>query len=538
MGIMDNIGSIGIGAIGILTLLTLAWLFSNNKANIPYRIIGWGLSLQFIFALVILRDDIWGYIGLFVLGSLVIVYNYSYSSSKSDEASNPIFQALAPIATFSLIGLIVYYLGSLVNIKALLAILFLLKFFKNLLDQRVINSLIISVGITFMISNEYSGLMLFNVFSDGVKSFLDLSTYGASFMFGSLTDGDRFGFLFAISALPTIIFFGGFISVLYYLGIMQRVIEAMGRFMRWSMGTSGAESLSCSANVFVGQTEAPLLIKPYLSDMTKSELFTIMTGGFATIAGGVLAAYIMFGIHPGHLIAASLMSAPAAMLVSKIMFPETEETVTGSDEIKMPDIKTGDNVIEAATNGITDGLRLAVNVGAMLIGFIALVAVIDISLNFIDRYIDGAIFAGEWYNYTGKGMSPAVGEFAGYFPGSLQTFFGNILRPLAFLMGVPWQDSMHIANLLGIKLSLNEFVSYATLGTYISNGDLDPKSIIIASYALCGFANFSSIGIQIGGLSAIAPERKSDLAAIGLRAMFAGAIASWITATVAGVLLS
>ena len=168
------------------------------------------------------------------------------------------------------------------------------------------------------------------------------------------------------------------------------------------------------------------------------------------------------------------MSAPAAMLVSKIMFPETEETVTGSDEIKMPDIKTGDNVIEAATNGITDGLRLAVNVGAMLIGFIALVAVIDISLNFIDRYIDGAIFAGEWYNYTGKGMSPAVGEFAGYFPGSLQTFFGNILRPLAFLMGVPWQDSMHIANLLGIKLSLNEFVSYATLGTYISNGNLDP----------------------------------------------------------------
>ena len=296
MGIMDNIGSIGIGAIGILTLLTLAWLFSNNKANIPYRIIGWGLSLQFIFALVILRDDIWGYIGLFVLGSLVIVYNYSDSSSKSDEASNPIFQALAPIATFSLIGLIVYYLGSLVNIKALLAILFLLKFFKNLLDQRVINSLIISVGITFMISNEYSGLMLFNVFSDGVKSFLDLSTYGASFMFGSLTDGDRFGFLFAISALPTIIFFGGFISVLYYLGIMQKVIEAMGRFMRWSMGTSGAESLSCSANVFVGQTEAPLLIKPYLSDMTKSELFTIMTGGFATIAGGVLAAYIMLSL--------------------------------------------------------------------------------------------------------------------------------------------------------------------------------------------------------------------------------------------------
>ena len=538
MGILHNLESIGVGIIGIITLLLLAWLFSNNKSNVPYRIIGWGLTLQFIFALVILRDDVWGYIGLFILGALIIVYNFSDSQKSNENNDKSLLSIIAPIIIFSCIGFLIYFLDSLINIKALLLVLFVLKLFKNLIDQRVINSLIISAGVTFMVANEYSGLMLFNVFSDGVKSFLDLSTYGASFMFGSLTDGDRFGFLFAISALPTIIFFGGFISVLYYLGIMQKAIEGMGRFMRWSLGTSGAESLSCSANVFVGQTEAPLLIKPYLKDMTKSELFTIMTGGFATIAGGVLAAYIMFGIHPGHLIAASLMSAPAAMLVSKIMYPETKETVTGAAEISMPNIKTGDNVIEAATNGITDGLRLAVNVGAMLIGFIALVAVIDISLNFIDTYIDGKLFNGEWYSYTGKGLSPATGEYAGYFPGSLQTFFGNILRPLAFLMGVPWKDSMHIANLLGIKLSLNEFVSYATLGTYINNGELDPKSIIIASYALCGFANFSSIGIQIGGLSAIAPERKSDLAAIGLKAMFAGAIASWITATVAGVLLS
>jgi CNT family concentrative nucleoside transporter len=246
------------------------------------------------------------------------------------------------------------------------------------------------------------------------------------------------------------------------------------------------------------------------------------------------------------------MSAPAALVVGKIVFPEKEQSQTGG-EVKMPDIKVGDNAIEAAANGITDGLKLAVNVGAMLIGFIALIAVIDVLLNWLDSLIDGRLLVwldahGGWVGalrqgvgtrveYGAGGMSPAVAEYVGFFPGSLQTLFGTVLRPLAWLMGVPWADADKVGNLLGIKLSLNEFVAYGTLGNYIQENVLSERAVIISTYALCGFANFSSIGIQIGGISAVAPGRKADLAKLGLKAMFGGAIASWLTATIAGILL-
>jgi CNT family concentrative nucleoside transporter len=344
--------------------------------------------------------------------------------------------------------------------------------------------------------------------------------------------------------LPTIVFFGGFMAVLYHLGVMQKVIEAVSRFMRWTIGTSGAETLSCSANIFVGQTEAPLLIRPFLPEMTKSELLTIMVGGFATIAGGVLAGYIALGVPAGHLVAATVMSAPAALVVGKIIYPEKEHSQTAGD-VELPDIEVGSNVIEAAAGGITDGLKLAVNVGAMLLGFIALIAVLDVMMNFVDSLIDGRLLPallpgrgfGQVVTYSAGGMSPVTSEFTGIFPGSLQTFFGTLLRPLAWLLGVPWADAAKVGNLLGIKLSLNEFVSYGTLGSYIQNEELSERAIVIATYALCGFANFSSIGIQIGGLSALAPERRSDLAKVGLKAMFGGALASWLTATIAGMLL-
>jgi CNT family concentrative nucleoside transporter len=336
--------------------------------------------------------------------------------------------------------------------------------------------------------------------------------------------------------LPTIIFFGGFMSVLYYWGIMQKVIESLSRFMRWTLGTSGAETLSCSANVFVGQTEAPLLIKPFLNKMTNSELLTIMVGGFATIAGGVLAGYIAMGVPAGHLVAASVMSAPAALVIGKIIFPEKEHSETAGD-VALPQIDVGSNTIEAASNGITDGLKLAVNVGAMLIGFIALIAVVDVFLNWMDWLIDYKVLDGIYMSYSTSGMSPVSGEYIGYFPGSLQTFFGTILKPLAYLMGVPWDNAHLVGNLLGIKLSLNEFVAFGTLGNYIETGVLSERAMIISTYALCGFANFSSIGIQLGGISAIAPSRKTDLAKIGLKAMFGGALASWLTATIAGILI-
>ena len=270
--------------------------------------------------------------------------------------------------------------------------------------------------------------------------------------------------------------------------------------------------------------------------MTRSELCTIMVGGFATIAGGVLAGFIAFGIPAGHLIAASVMSAPAALVMGKIIFPEKEHSQTAGD-VKMPDVDVGGNVIEAATSGISDGLKLALNIGAMLIGFIALIAVVDVVLRFFDGLIDGRLLGGTYVTYAASGMSPVTGEFQGFVPGSLQTLFGTILRPLAWLMGVPWADASRVGNLLGVKLSLNEFVAYATLGGYLEENLISERAATISTFALCGFANFSSIGIQIGGISALAPERRSDLAKVGLKAMFGGALASWMTATIAGILL-
>ncbi len=540
-----NLTSVG----GMLTLLGIAWLLSNKKQNIKLKPVFWGISLQFLFAVIILREDYWSFIGMIVLGLLIITYLL-----HSDNNTTIMHLILAACISL-IIGYIVILTSQYIsNFSGYLIIVWVvLGIFNSLTEKRVIfgkyiSVLVIICGISFLISHQYYGQVIFNAFSNKVSAFLQLSDYGAKFLFANLSESEYFftgsdstwpgfGFQFAFKVLPTIIFFGGFMSVLYYLGIMQKVIESMSRFMRWTIGTSGAETLSCSANIFVGQTEAPLLIKPFLAKMTNSELLTIMVGGFATIAGGVLAGYIAFGIPAGHLIAASVMSAPAALVIGKIIFPETEHSETAGD-VELPDISVGDNVVEAATNGITDGLKLAVNVGAMLIGFIALIAVVDVFLNFLDSIIDGRLFASnEYYKYAASGMSPVSGEFAGYFPGSLQTLFGSSLKYLAFLMGVPWENASDVGNLLGIKLSLNEFVAFGTLGNYINSEILSDRAIIISTYALCGFANFSSIGIQIGGISAIAPNRKSDLAKIGFKAMLGGAIASWLTATIAGILL-
>ncbi len=537
-----------IGVLGILALLGLAWAMSYHRREVKLRIVLWGLGLQFLFAVIILRQDFWSFVGMSAFAGLVAVYLLRRDPANPDRT--PIMvAALLTVAAGA--GVAVVWAGSIAASAGAGASLLVLvvnskfKFARRL--QAPLGVLLVVCCVAWLIASGTYGQMIFAAFSEKVAAFLGLSDYGARFLFGNLADPryffpggaaswPGFGFQFAFKVLPTILFFGGFMAVLYYLGIMQKMIEAMARFMRWTVGTSGAETLSCTANIFVGQTEAPLLIKPFLRDMTRSELLTIMVGGFATIAGGVLAAYIAMGIPAGHLIAASVMSAPAALLVGKIIYPETEHSVTAGDVV-MPEIKSGSNVIEAASNGITDGLKLAVNVGAMLVGFIALIAVIDVGLSWIDGLVDGTLRGGEWVAYTASGMSPVVGEYLGVVPGSLQTLFGTILSPLAWLMGVPWADADKVGNLLGIKLSLNELVAYGVLGSYFSEGVISEKAMIISTYALCGFANFSSIGIQIGGIAAVAPERRTDLAQLGLKAMFGGAIASWLTATIAGMLL-
>jgi CNT family concentrative nucleoside transporter len=540
-----------VSIIGLLALLMIAWSLSYHRNDIKFKPIIWGIGLQLLFAMIILREDYWSFIGMGILGLLLI--SYLFQKDDKELGSNWVSMVIILVSSF-ILGVVFYYIEGILTgfngyfiIFSLLFLLFNARFLKVQNIQRFVNSAFFIAGIVYLITHGLYGKVVFTSFSDGIAYFLSLSDYGATFLFGNLANGAHFftgpdagwpgfGFQFAFKVLPTIIFFGGFMSILYYFGVMQKVVSAISKFMRWTIGTSGAETLSCSANIFVGQTEAPLLIKPFLDRMTKSELTTVMVGGFATIAGGVLAGFISMGIDAGHLVAASVMSAPAALVIGKIIFPEKEHSQTAGD-VELPDIKVGGNAVEAAANGITDGLKLAVNVGAMLIGFIAIIAVIDVTLNWIDLLIDGKLLNGEYVKYAGVGLSPATGEFVGYFPGSLQTLFGTILKPLAFVMGVPWNEAHYVGNLLGIKVSLNEFVGYTTMSNYISDGLITERAIIISTYALCGFANFSSVGIQIGGISALAPKRKTDLAKIGLKAMMGGALASWLTATIAGILI-
>lgn len=575
-----------ISILGLFSLLFIAWLLSYHKRKINIKQIFWGIGLQFLFAVIILKNDVWSFIGMGILGTLIITFILKDINKKPGGG----WRLLTVVVFICIIfGTGFYYLGNYLGGKyigyvlGLIVLLIFLNiicayliqkysdlkipeiypilsffpkwqtirttFFKwNIPIQKYTGVLLIIGGIAYLITNSLNGPKIFDSLSSNIAFFLSLSDYGAEFLFGNLVQQKYFhpspdafwpgfGFQFAFKVLPTIIFFGGLMSVLYYFGIMQVIIEALSKFMRWTIGTSGAETLSCTANIFVGQTEAPLLIKPFLDNMTRSELLTIMVGGFATIAGGVLAGYIAMGIPPGHLIAASVMAAPSALIIGKIIYPELQHSQTAGD-LKLPDIKVGSNPIEAATNGIIDGMKLAMNVGAMLIGFIALIAVADLILNVLDSWIDGSKFiGGKYYEYPSSGMSPASGEYSGFFPGSLRTFFGTVLRPIAFLMGVSWKEAALVGNLIGIKLSLNEFVAYGTLTSYMQDGVLSQRAVIISTYALCGFANFASIGIQIGGISAISPKRKTDLAKIGLKAMFGGAIVSMITATIAGILL-
>ena len=529
---------------GLIALMFLAYLMSNNKRLIPWRVIFWGVGLQLLFATIILTDNVVSFIGMFIFFTWIIVYVFWSTLLKVNGLIKQVSSVLAITAGSAITTFIFYYLDS-VGIAIWVLILTVVWIIVNAWQKKH-QFQPYAVGILFtnalgiLINEQIYGKIIFHAFSQKVDGFLRLTDLGTSFLFGGIVGPEfqqTWGFQFAFGVLPTIIFFASFMSILYYLGIMQKVVEALAKFMQWTLGTSGAETLSCSANIFVGQTEAPLLIKPFLDKMTLSELLTVMVGGFATIAGGVLAGYIRLGIDAGHLIAASVMAAPAALVIGKIIFPETEHSETAGD-VKIPEGTKATNLLDATAIGVTDGLKLAVNVGAMLIAFIALIGLVDVILNWADKLIDGNLLKGQYVEYSSVGFSPNKGEYTGIFPGSIKTLFGTLLRPVAWIMGVSWQYADEVGNLLGIKIALNEFVAYATLAKDISAHALDPRSETIATFALCGFANFSSIGIQIGGISAIAPGRRSDLAKVGLKAMFGGAIATAMTATIAGALIS
>ena len=401
-----------IGIIGIVVLLGIAFAMSNNRRKLDWRLIFWGLSLQLLFALFILKTPI----------------------------GQPFFGAVDVV----------------------------------------------------------------------IKKLLSFSDAGSDFLFKSFSTGVVEAPLmnFAFRVLPTIIFFSSLMAILYYLGIMQKIVKGIAWIMERTLKTSGAETLSVSANIFVGQTEAPLMIRPFVKGLTQSEIMAIMVGGFATVAGGVMAIYVKIlsdvpGIA-GHLMAASIMSAPAAMVVAKIIYPETKVAATGDDDTVHVE-KIDDNAMEALARGATSGLQLALNVAAMLIAFVALIAMVNALLSFVGV--------------------------------TLQEILGFIFKPLAWTMGVPWEEAGIMGTLMGEKLVLTELIAYADLSELRNTGGISDRTAIIASYALCGFANFASIGIQIGGLGGIAPSRRKDFAKLALKAMFGGALASWLTATIAGILI-
>ena len=403
----------------------------------------------------------------------------------------------------------------LIGILGILAILGIACLLSN--NRKKIKLRIVVIGISlqiffgiFILVTPF-GKPLFSSFDSMIKKLLSFSQDGSSFLFSSFIDGKMHPAVinFAFYVLPTVIFFSALMSVLYHTGLMQKVIKFIAIIMQKTMKTSGSETTSIAANIFVGQTEAPLVIKPFISRMTNSELMAVMTGGFATVAGGVMAIYVgMLANIPGiagHLMAASIMSAPAALVIAKIIYPETDNSNI-NNKIEINTSKSDENILEALGNGATDGLKLAANIAAMLIAFVAMISLANYMLNLMGT--------------------------------SLENILGYIFMPLAFLMGAPWSESKILGSLMGQKLVLTELIAYANLSNMeIGVNGISEKTAIIASYALCGFANFASIGIQLGGIGSIAPERKKDLAKLVTKAMFGGALASWLTATVAGILI-
>ena len=406
----------------------------------------------------------------------------------------------------------------LLGIVLILGVSFLMSNNRKAINYRTVGvGLLMQVLLAVFILKTETGQNLFQWLGDSINTLLGQADKGAQFVFGSLVNRDlmikAFGpgndYIFFFKVVPTIIFVSVLVNMFYHLGVLQRVVSFIGKGVHWLMGVSGAEALSNVASTFVGQVEAQIMIKPYLKNMTNSELMASMTGSFACIAGGVMAVYISLGVPAAYLLAASLMAAPGALVISKIMFPETEKSET-EGEVKLELSKTHANLVDAIAAGASEGLKVGMNVIAMLIGFIALIALVDLGLGHI----------GAWINY------PEL---------SMNTILGKVFSVFAFAMGVPAQDIEVAGALMGKKMVVNEFVAY--LDMVHLKATLDPKTIAITSFALCGFANFSSVAIQIGGIGELAPSRRSDLAKLGFKALVAGTLASYLSATLAVLLL-
>ena len=488
-----------ISAFGLLAMIGIAWLMSSNHKKFPLRVVVGGLALQLIFALLILQTGpgktTFGVIGDVFTNMISHVDAGSrFMFGMNRELEVPVEVSGEPHQTHFRV-----WETPKQDIQDLV---------ESIRGKKGVVT--ITVGQTaqdFDLSADDWEQQLREWFHVAIGSFRD----------GQFPRTKQLLSSFAFGVLPTIIFFSSLMSMLYYLGIMQKVVAFFAWIMRSTLGTSGAETLSAAANVFVGQTEAPLVIRPYVSKMTQSELMAVMVGGFATIAGGVLAAYVSFGIDAGHLVTASVISAPAALLIAKVMQPETEHSLT-MGEVELHVEEKESNLIGAAASGATAGMKLAINVAAMLIAFLAIIAMFNAIIG----------WTGEWFGYVATADRWTLEKGLSY-----------CFWPLAWLMGIPAVDCGKAGELLGTKMVANEFVAYLQLGEMIGTGKetLSPRTVTILTYALCGFANFGSIGIQLGGIGGVAPSRRGDLAKLGLRAMFGGTLAAFMTACIAGILI-
>jgi CNT family concentrative nucleoside transporter len=464
------------GLIGFVAIMGIAYAMSTNRKAIKWRPVAWGLGLQIVIAIFVLK-------GREIAAAFAVI-----APPLEQWGAALIFIAVAILVTQA--AKLLPPGGSRNGLWGVFAVVSLFLFLAyNLLAY------------------------LFETMKHVVNGLIGYTQEGSKFVFGTLGAQDSsLGFIFATQVLPTIIFIASIFAILYYVGVMQVVVKFFAKVMTRFLGVSGAESTSVAASIFMGQTEAPLTIRPFLPDMTRSELMTVMTAGMAHISGGIMAAYVLVAkIDVIHLLTAVIMTAPGAIMMAKLIVPEEEKPLTGGDvEVVVPQQDV--NVIDAAGRGAIEGLHLSLNVAGMLIAFIALVALV----NGIFGYVHGAVW---------------------WFPASLDIVFGWIFRPIAWAMGVSWADSFTVGNLLGTRMVLNEFVAFVKLGEPGVRSSLNPRSVVITTYALCGFANFSSIAIQIGGIGSLAPTRRGDLARLGLRAMIAGTLANFLTATIAGILL-
>jgi CNT family concentrative nucleoside transporter len=418
----------------------------------------------------------------------------------------------------------------LIGILLILGIAFFMSNNRKAINYRlVVSGLGIQALLAVFILRVPLGQRLFAALGAAVTKVLDFSNKGADFVFGILVNGKRLdevfgmgsGFIFIFKILPTIIFVSVLVSIAYHIGLMQRIVSLFARLVHFLMGVSGSEALSNIASAFVGQVEAQIMIKPYIGTMTRSELLASMSGSMACIAGGVMAVYISMGVPAPYLIAASLMAAPGALVISKIVYPETEESPT-KGQVKLEINKSHANLLDAISHGASDGLKVSLNVLAMLIGFIALIAMADYLLGWLGR---GMMQAHLSLSALGIDVSRL----------SLKEILGSVFSVFAWTMGVPWQDAHSVGGLLGTKIVINEFVAYSDLSAMLKSQALAAKSVVVVSFALCGFANFSSIAIQVGGIGELAPERRTDLAKLGFKALICGTLASYLSATLAGI---